>query len=73
MPEKDSQPAHQPARIIEQQDPAGIALFAAILCFVLAIIQGVTAYQTGFIPAELYLLLVLTVVFLAAWRFARKM
>jgi hypothetical protein len=63
---------HRPLRIIDRQDPGGIALFGAIICGIFAIVQGVSAFQTGIISAELILLVVLTVVFLAAWRFARR-
>jgi hypothetical protein len=65
-------PDRKPHRIIDRQDPSGVALFGAILCGVFAIVQGVSAFQTGRISAELILLVVLTLVFLAAWRFAKR-
>ena len=65
-------PDQTPDQIVDRQDPGGIALFGAIICGILAIAQGVTAFQTGMISAELILLGVLTLVFLAVWRFARR-
>ena len=65
-------PDQKPDRIIDRQDPSGVALFGAILCGVFAIVQGVNAFQTGRISADLILLVALTLVFLAVWRFARR-
>jgi type III secretory pathway component EscS len=64
---------HRPDNsFMQKQDPGGVALLAALFCFIFAIFQGVTAFQTGNIPAELILLVVLTFVFLAAWWVAKK-
>jgi hypothetical protein len=49
-----------------------VALFGAILCGVFAVVQGVDAYRTGHLSAELILLVVLTFVFLAAWQVGRR-
>ena len=71
MPEPDRHPESR-APIIDRQDPAGVALFGAILCGVFAVVQGVEVFRTGHISAEFILLVVLTFVFLAAWQVGRR-
>jgi hypothetical protein len=71
MPEPDRPPESR-APIIDKQDPAGVALFGAILCGVFAVVQGAEVFRTGHISAEFILLVALTFVFLAAWQVGRR-
>jgi hypothetical protein len=69
---KTTRPRKTRLGIIDRQDPAGVALFGAILCGVFAVVQGVEVFRTGHISAEFILLVVLTFVFLAAWQVGRR-
>ena len=61
------------SQFIDKQNPGGIAILGAILCAVLAIGPAVSTFQTGTLSAELVLLVALTLIFLAAWRLARRL
>jgi hypothetical protein len=59
--------------LINKDRPGGAALLAAVFCIVMALVQLYLGLQTGGVPPEFGLYLVLGLIFAAMWYAFRKL